>query len=228
MSVLRSTGSTNADLKLLARAGAVHGTTLIADAQEAGRGRLGRVWSSPPGDNLYLSVLLRPTLRLERVPLLCLGAAAVIAEVAGTPLHIKWPNDLLAPDGRKVAGLLAEADHKGGRLSWVVLGIGINVRSAPTELPAAHLAELGGETDRERLALALLRGIADLGDQVATDPEAMLSRWRVHAAMLGRRVRVGGKEGRAVDIDADGALLLDTASGRERVLAGDVEMIGRA
>ena len=98
----------------------MHGSAIIADAQDAGRGRLGRTWTSPPGANLHLSVLIRTPLPLERVPLVCLGAAAVVAESAGVPLHIKWPNDLLARDGRKVAGLLAEAEPRGGQLEWLV------------------------------------------------------------------------------------------------------------
>ncbi|MCO4743643.1 MAG: biotin--[acetyl-CoA-carboxylase] ligase [Proteobacteria bacterium] len=225
VSVVAHTGSTNADLKALARAGAVHGSAYVADAQSAGKGRLGRDWVSPPGENLYLSVLLRPSLRFDRVPLICLGAAAVLAEIAGTPLHIKWPNDLLAPDGRKVAGLLAEAEQRGGVLQWLVLGIGVNVRSAPDTVPATSLGSLGGQTDRTELALALLQGLHALPDQVATRPQQVLARWRVHAKMLGERVRVAGHEGRAVDIDTDGALLVQTRSGVQRVLAGDVEMV---
>jgi BirA family biotin operon repressor/biotin-[acetyl-CoA-carboxylase] ligase len=226
VSVVARTGSTNADVKALARMGAVHGTALIADTQDAGRGRLGRSWESPSGGNLYLSVLLRPSLTPRQVPLICLGAAAVVAEVAGAPLHIKWPNDLLAPDGRKVAGLLAEAEHKGGRTAWVVLGIGVNVRSAPSDVPAAHLEELGGYVDRAALALALIRGLMALPDDLARDPQQVLHRWRVHALWLGRLVRVGAYQGRAVDIDEDGALMLETASGPRRVLAGDVELVG--
>lgn len=226
VSIVASTGSTNADLKRLAKAGAVDGTVLIADAQSGGKGRLGRVWESPAGSNLYLSLLLRPRLPLAKVPLLCLGAAAVLAEVAGTPLHIKWPNDLLAPDGRKVAGLLAEADQRQGVLQWVVLGIGVNVRAAPTSVPAVSLLELGGEAQRDRLALGLLRGLRALPDEVASRPGDLLNRWRAHAAMLGQRVSVAGHTGRAVDVDEDGALILMTPSGRKRILAGDVEMIG--
>jgi BirA family biotin operon repressor/biotin-[acetyl-CoA-carboxylase] ligase len=225
VSVVSRTGSTNADLKALAKAGAVHGSAYVADAQLAGKGRLGREWVSPPGDNLYLSVLLRPSLRFDRVPLICLGAAAVLAEVAGTKLDIKWPNDLLAPDGRKVAGLLAEAEQRGGILQWLVLGIGVNVRSAPDTVPAAHLRELGGMVDRAQLALELLQGLHQLPTEVATSPQGVLDRWRAHAKMLGERVRVAGHEGRAVDIDTDGALLVQTAAGVRRVLAGDVEMI---
>lgn len=225
VSVVARTGSTNADLKALARLGAADGTALLADAQEQGRGRLGRSWESPAGANLYLSVLFRPSLPPQRVPLICLGAAAVVAEVAGTPLHIKWPNDLLAPDGRKVAGLLAEAEHRRGSLEWLILGIGVNVRSSPTGLHAAHLAEIGGETDRGSLALALLAGLRELPGLVRARPEELLARWRSHAAWLGQIVRVGGVQGRAADIDDDGALLLDTPQGRRRIVAGDVELV---
>ena len=124
--------------------------------------------------------------------------------------------------------MLAEAEPRGGRLDWLVLGIGVNVRSAPEGLAAAHLSELGSRVTRCELALALLEGVAELPVQLQRDPENVLRRWRAHAFMLGRRVRVAGKQGIAVDVDEDGALILDTGGRTERILAGDVEMIGLA
>src|SRR5690606_17536564 len=105
------TDSTNADVKALAERGAPHGTALVAGAQRAGRGRLGRVWESAPG-SLALSVLLRPLLPVERAGLIALATARVVAEACGPGFGIKWPNDVLGPDGSKVAGILAELDTR--------------------------------------------------------------------------------------------------------------------
>lgn len=211
--------STQDVVRAWAAAGEPHGRALIADGQVAGRGRLGRRWEAAPGDALLLSVLLRPGLRVDRLPLLALAAAVAVREACGPALRIKWPNDLLAPDGRKVAGLLAEVEGDA-----VVLGVGVNLVAAP--LPtAACLAELGLGAPREalgpRLVAALLRAV----ERVRRDPAEVLQRWREGADTLGRVVRVGGVEGVAEDLGPDGALLVRTADGLRPVRAGDVEMI---
>lgn len=210
------TGSTNADLKALAREGAAHGLTLVADVQEAGRGRLGRVWESPPG-NLYLSTLLRIDLPPERRPLVALAAAVAVAEACGPEVMVKWPNDVLAVDGRKIAGILAEAED-----DWIVVGVGVNLTNAPEGVDAVSLSELGTAIDRDTLARAIVDG---LQRWTTAPPDGLLNAWR-SLAVLGRRVRIAGIEGVLEDIDADGAALIRTRSRLRRVLAGDVEMIG--
>lgn len=220
------TGSTNADLRRLADEGAPHGTALLADSQTAGRGRLGRVWEAPPGSAVLLSVLLRPSLPVARVPLVCLGAAVATAEACGSAFRIKWPNDVLAPDGRKVAGILAELELTGGRVDYVIVGIGVNVTAAPPLPTATALAEVVDPPDRVELAGRLIRGVLDLAELVGRDPSALLDRWRARSATLGRQVAVGEVRGLAEGIDADGALVVRTSDGLRRVLAGDVTMIG--
>ncbi len=219
--------STNDDLTALAARGAPHGTALLADRQTAGRGRLGRVWESGEG-NVALSVLLRPDLPLERVPLLCLAAAVAVATAAGPAYRIKWPNDVLAPDDRKVCGILAELDSERGQVRHVVVGIGVNLASAPPLPTAASLLEVDGiRRDPEAFAREVAEGLIASCEQLQEDPSPVLQRWRALSHTLGREVEVAGVVGRALDIDPDGALRLLTECGERRVLAGDVTMVAQ-
>lgn len=206
--------------------GRPHGSSLLADRQTAGRGRLGRTWVHDPGAALALSVLLRPTLRPDRLPLLSLGAAVALREVLGPSFRIKWPNDVLGPDERKVAGILAEAEISDGRVLAVILGIGVNLLAAPPVPGAGCVADHGGPTDREVVAVRLVGALLRWATVAERQPGELLDGWRAGAHTLGRRVRVGGHEGTAEDIDSDGALRLRSDSGGLlRVLAGDVEMV---
>src|SRR4051794_14278733 len=130
--------STNDEAAAWARAGAPHGALVIADAQTGGRGRLGRTWHSPPGENLYFSTVLRPEIPPHRAPPLTLAVGVALADAvreAGCDAQLKWPNDLLL-DGKKVAGILTEMTTSGGRVEFVVIGIGVNLdaRAFPAEL----------------------------------------------------------------------------------------------
>lgn len=227
------TGSTNDDLRRRAFTGAPQGTALVADRQTGGRGRLGRGWDAPPGAAVLLSVVLRTRIPIARVPLLCLGAAVATLEAseatarAPIGLGIKWPNDVLAPDGRKVAGVLAELELVGGQVDFVVVGIGVNVGAAPPLPGASCLTDWAVEPlDRAALAARIVRGVLDLADLARRDASALLDRWRARSVTLGREVAVGEVRGRAEDIDADGALIVRTPEGPRRILAGDVTMIG--
>jgi len=219
-------GSTQDLARELALAGAAAGTLVVAEAQEAGRGRRGREWLSPAG-GLYFSLLLRPEWPLAALPLVSLAAAAALARAAGVG-GLKWPNDLLAPDGRKLAGVLTEAELVGEEVRYLVLGVGLNF--AATDAPgAAGLTEFA---DRERVEV-LARFLAAFERLYASLPEpgAVLEAWRAHNVTLGREVRVAtpGKvvAGIAEAVEADGALVVKTPRGkRVRVTAGDVELIG--
>jgi BirA family biotin operon repressor/biotin-[acetyl-CoA-carboxylase] ligase len=198
----------------------------VADHQTAGRGRLGRVWTAPPGASLLLSLLLRPDLAPDRLHLVtaavALAGAAACEAVAGFRPGLKWPNDLVVDD-RKLAGVLAEADR-----GAVVVGIGINV-NWPAELPEElstiatacnHVA--GAEVDRDALLDALLGRLAPLyGDwpTVARD-------YRRSCATLHRHVRVDLSDesftGTAADITDDGHLIVDTGACLRTISAGDV------
>jgi BirA family biotin operon repressor/biotin-[acetyl-CoA-carboxylase] ligase len=239
---LASTGSTSALALQLAAAGADHGTVVVADAQTAGRGRRGRSWLSPPGRNLYLSVVLRPeALPPSRAPELTLVTAVACAELArgwGCPARIKWPNDLEL-EGRKLAGILAEMVGKADAIGFVVMGIGLDVNMTEAELPeeigaiatSLRIARGGAPVPRAALCAALLLELERWLDLHAAQGFAPVKRrWTELSSTLGARVKVSladaDLEGLAVGIDDDGALRLRTASGREeRIVAGDVQRL---
>ncbi len=239
LSWVERTGSTNTDLLAAARAGAPE-QVLVADEQTAGRGRLGRTWSAPPGASLLCSVLVReprPVVEGALITIaLGLAARTAVARTAGVDLGLKWPNDLVAvgagSDGgdRKVAGMLAESVVEGDRLVAVVAGIGINV-DWPDELPAdlagiaTSLRHLTGRApDRAELLVELL---VDLEDRLAASAVDLLAAYRAASATIGRSVRVedssGAWSGRAVGVDEHGALEVELADGTRRTVhAADV------
>jgi BirA family transcriptional regulator, biotin operon repressor / biotin---[acetyl-CoA-carboxylase] ligase len=235
------TGSTNADAIDLARRGEPEGVVLVADHQTAGRGRAGRTWTAPPGASLLLSILLRPPAAVVDLCTMAVAvaAASAVESVAGFAPQLKWPNDLVwsgngsAPH-RKLAGILAEADWHARDEPVVVVGIGLNV-TWPSDLPhdladiAVAINHITGErVDREDLLIALL---SELGPRyaalVAGDRTRLLDEWRTRSATLGQRVRVdlGSDlvEGTAVEVTADGHLVVETPEGDRRTFAaGDV------
>jgi BirA family biotin operon repressor/biotin-[acetyl-CoA-carboxylase] ligase len=234
--------STNRIARDLARAGAPHGAVIIADSQTAGRGRLGRSWFSPPGANLYLSVVLRPEVPPARAPQLALVAATAVAKtvevVGGVRPEIKWPNDVLL-EGRKVAGILAELDSEADRVTVVIVGIGVNLNVSERDLevalhcPAtAVAAATGASVDRAAFAARLLIELEERYCRyVAHGFGGLREEWESYSCLTGRRVTVAGPEGqqcgRVLGVDADGALRLRGSRGTTvRVLAGDVTVSG--
>ena len=232
-------GSTNLLLKDLAREGAQSGTVIVADSQGTGRGRMERAFFSPPGKGIWVSILLRPTFLPQDTPKCTLMAAVAVAramERFGLRASIKWPNDIMH-DGRKLVGILTEMSAEMDRVNYVVIGIGINVNIAPEDFPedlrtvATSLMQMKGEPlSRVAFLQELLYAIDDLYAEVQRDGFApVLAAWRTYAVTLGQQVRVidaAGEEfeGVAADIDAEGALLVDTETGQRRVLAGDVSI----
>jgi BirA family biotin operon repressor/biotin-[acetyl-CoA-carboxylase] ligase len=215
--------STNDWAKSLAAAGAPEGTLCWADAQSAGRGRRGRSWLSPAG-GLYLSLVLRPALPPAAIPRLTLLAAVAVARAVGPAAAIKWPNDVLL-DGRKVCGILSEIH---GDPAAVILGIGVNVAPAPA-LTAVPTAGSLPAPDRVALLRAILAQLDACYDGLLAGAwPALLDEWRARSCTLGQDVTVSGAfgqvQGRAVNVDADGALLLATADGPRRFLAGEVTL----
>jgi BirA family transcriptional regulator, biotin operon repressor / biotin---[acetyl-CoA-carboxylase] ligase len=242
-----SIDSTNRYLLEEARKGAADGLVAVADHQTAGRGRLGRRWEAPRGSNLLMSVLLRPPLAADQRQLassvVALAALDAIAAVAGLDMGIKWPNDLLAPDGRKVAGVLAEADLGGSDqvdvapAPPIVVGIGINVNwpGDDSELPdqlagsATSLYQLSGRAfDRSELLDSLLANleprVADLGTESGLSRQAL--DFRSRCVTLRTRVRVeladGFLEGIAVEVTPAGHLVVEADGETRTVIAGDV------
>ena len=207
----------------MAEQGAVHGTAVRAWEQTQGRGRLGRQWLTAPGEAVLLSVLIRRPLPAGRVPMMALATAVAITD-ALPDLRIKWPNDLLSPSDGKVSGILCEAEFHQGRLDYAVLGVGLNVHGHPGIAGSTCLDEAFPERDWSvpDLAEGLHRAILARMEQLEDRVEPIVDDWRSRSHTLGRRVRVSGLQGVALDLDRDGALLLQTESGVRRIVAGDV------
>ncbi len=204
------------------------GTLVVADHQVAGRGRLGRVWASPPGVNLTFSLVLRPSIGPREAPLVCLATAVAIAEVLDE--RIKWPNDVLDHQGRKLAGILAEVHADMDQLHFLVLGVGVNVNQETFSGDLAQAASVcwrRGPQDRAALLGRLVEAIEDACVLIGPRSERVLARWRDRSATLGQRVQVqeAGLEGVAMDVRSDGALLIETEEGLRPVLAGDVSLV---
>ncbi len=237
--VLETVGSTNAVLAAEAAEDAPEGTVLVAEHQEAGRGRLDRVWVSPPRAGLTVSVLLRPDVPASRrswLPLLTgVALAEAVGEVAGVRAALKWPNDLLAADGGKLAGILAEASG-----TSVVVGVGLNVSTTAPELPEGGTSLLlAGATDVDRGALLVgyLRALGAryrrwseaLGDPVGSGLAREYLGW---SATVGTSVAVTLPDGSVVEgvaeaVDWDGRLVVATDAGRVELASGDVRHVRR-
>jgi len=239
---LGTTASTNADAFRLAEEGAEEGTVVVADGQSAGKGRRGRVWTSPQGVNLYCSVVLRPDILPHEAPQLTfLSAVAVvraISQESGLTAEIKWPNDVLL-QGKKVAGLLNEMSAETDGINFVILGIGVNLNMSrdqfPDDLraPATSLQlERGMPVQRARFAALLLNELDRLyADFLRHGFGPVREEWQRCCNAAGREVVVSDQgrdivKGMFDGIDGDGALLLRLQNGKqERIVAGDVKVI---
>jgi BirA family biotin operon repressor/biotin-[acetyl-CoA-carboxylase] ligase len=226
-------GSTNDEAKRMAAQGAPHGTVIHADEQTAGRGRMAHTWFSPPG-NLYLSILLRTGQPLHRTPELSFLAALAVADTVEallprqTRAMLKWPNDVLV-NGGKIAGILLEHVEQA-----TIMGIGLNVLQAPsnsaykttTIVANGGIASVDGARDilLDRLGRYLgtwqSQGFAPIRDQ-----------WLGRSYPIGAAIRAtsGGNPiaGNFAGLDTDGALLLDTPQGQQRIVAGEIVATGR-
>jgi BirA family biotin operon repressor/biotin-[acetyl-CoA-carboxylase] ligase len=235
----RETDSTNSRAKALAADGAPEGTVVLAEAQTGGRGRKGRAWFSPPGEGIYLSLILRPPISPVEAPRVTLIAGIAAAETLmerfpDLGVHIKWPNDVLV--GRnKVAGILTEISSDMDRVSYVVSGMGLNVngRGFPAEI-ASIATSLALETGESPDRADLVRGYLERHERwydafLAEGARTILDRWKALSRTPGSRVAVEGPGGRieglALDIDRDGGLLVEDARGAvHTVFSGDVEV----
>ena len=227
--ILDECDSTNARLLARAEAGAASGTVIAARRQTAGRGRMGRHWHSAAGDSLTFSLLWRvPAGRPVEGLSLAVGVAVAEAlEMAGVQgLALKWPNDILRGDG-KLGGILVELSGNAA-----VIGIGINLR-LPEDLPAdirATAASLDGAVDASRLLGAILVSLHDVLATFAAEGFAALAgRWQQRHAHAGHDVSILSAQGpilagRCLGVAPDGALLLQTAAGVERVISGEVSL----
>lgn len=232
-------GSTNDEAKKKAVAGCPEGTLVITETQLGGRGRLSRGWFSPVAKGLWFSVVLRPPFPPQEAPKCTLMAAVAlnraIRDVTGIPCGIKWPNDILC-NGRKLVGILTEMSAEMDAINHIVIGMGINVNIDAAEIPpelktiaTSVSIETGAEVSRIDLFIKVLERLEEIYLQVKTGGfSVVLDAWRLESITLGHMVNVIGLDksfvGKAIDIDNDGALLVETEQGVERVLAGDVSI----
>jgi BirA family biotin operon repressor/biotin-[acetyl-CoA-carboxylase] ligase len=233
-----SIDSTNTYAKSLAQAGEPEGAIVIAEEQSSGRGRFDRKWHSSPEKNLTFSILLRPNIPADKIGLVSLyGAIAVCRAVEqGTQLkpRCKWPNDVLI-DKKKVCGILSEAQFTAKSLTAVIIGIGLNVneRHFPADIRARSTSlsmEGKKEYDRTILLASLLQQLETLYTTLQTAGYGdILELWNERTDMMGKPVRVNLEnrtlEGTASRLDEDGGLILATAEGEQKLLAGDVTIV---
>jgi BirA family transcriptional regulator, biotin operon repressor / biotin---[acetyl-CoA-carboxylase] ligase len=218
----------------LAQDKAPEGTVVAAETQTSGRGRLGRSWASPKYKGLYFSIIVRPDTAVSEVASITLMSAVSVCEavrrVCGLDARIKWPNDILLGQ-KKLGGILTEMNAGLGRVNYCVIGIGINVNSDKKALVdgAVSLAQQAGSAvNRVELFREILRQFEHYYLKFKKqEVGSILDAWRQFSVTLGSRVRIdmhtGRLDGVAVDIDADGGLLVRSDSGLiEKVLAGDV------
>jgi BirA family biotin operon repressor/biotin-[acetyl-CoA-carboxylase] ligase len=255
----QQTGSTNTELKRLARTGAPHGMLYVTDEQLVGRGRLERSWHAPPESSLLMSLLFRPgdllkPGQIQQLTMLCtLAMADAIETQTGLKVKFKWPNDIVWEDGRKLAGVLAEAEIEGEQVNWVVIGMGLNVNvefgdyteaepdrpgkpgtgHAPLAQTATSLSMILGR-DTADLRLPLLQGYLTNVERRYEALEHELSpraEWQRRLVGVGQAVRVSVMnetqpyEGVITGVDENGALRLRQADGTMvTIVAGDVTL----
>jgi BirA family transcriptional regulator, biotin operon repressor / biotin---[acetyl-CoA-carboxylase] ligase len=234
-------GSTNDEAARLAELGAPEGTTVIASAQTAGRGRFGRSWFSPPGAGLYVSVICRDR---RAAPYISLAGGVAVADgilaATGLPVEIKWPNDIVVDAGRgrrrKLAGILAEGSTSSEGLQYVVLGFGINLMSTayPAEIASRATSlesELGRPIDPGPVLAQTLIALNQRLNQLAAGRVApLLDRWRelspsAHGAQVEWDAPSGLTSGRTSGIDDDGALRVTVEGTVQRIISGTLRWI---
>lgn len=235
-----SVDSTNRVAKALAYHGAEEGTIVVAEEQTGGKGRLDRNFYSPRGKGIWFSVILRPKILPKEAPKCTLMAAVAVAEAMNRfnlKAEIKWPNDIMF-DGRKLVGILTEMTGEICKITYLVIGVGINVNIKREDFPeeiqgvATSLLEMSGE---ELSRVELFRAVLEEFDKIYIEVKAsgfdrVIERWKKYNVTLGKQIQVisaGDGEsftGKAVDLNSDGALVVETAQGRRTVYAGDVSI----
>ncbi len=232
---LASATSTMDVARLEAERGALEGTTVVADEQTAGRGRLHRTWVSPPGSGLYVSIVFRPELAmLPQVTMMAsLAMAHTVERATGLTAALKWPNDVFIR-GKKVCGIIIESDVQGAHVNWIILGIGLNVNLDASLYPeiasfATSLStEAGHPLGRQEVLVHLLEEV-EAHYLALKQGQPLHKEWARRLFTLGQEVTVTWgdrkEEGLAQDVDEDGALILRRKDGTTvRILAGDVTL----
>lgn len=243
LAVFDTLGSTNDLAKQLASAGAPEGTAVVAEAQTKGRGRMGRSFSSPAGQGIYLSVILRPEVKPTELMHLTAAAAETIAEAVqaqtGLICGVKWVNDLIC-GGKKLAGILTELSvaPESGLTNYIVVGVGLNccqrLEDFPPELQALATSvavQSGSLPDRNALCAAMIAALSRLSGTLLSEKRAWMERYRARCVTLGKQVQVlhpgGTREAIALDVDENAALEVEYPDGtRAFVSSGEVSVRG--
>lgn len=235
------TGSTNIDAKRLGEEGAKHGTVVVADKQNAGRGRRGRVWQSPAGKDIYFTILLRPGFEPDKAAgltlVMALSVVQAVEKICGGKAGIKWPNDVVL-NGKKICGILTEMTVETDYIQHVVIGVGINVNldAMPEEIrqtATSILLESGKETARAELLQEVLARFEENYEKYeeSLDLRNILEDYNNHLVNRDKQVKVldpkGEFEGIARGVNASGELLVETPDGKtEAIYAGEVSVRG--
>ena len=233
--------STNTELVRLAAQGAAHGTVVVADAQTAGKGRKGRNWESPAGENIYMSIPLRPDFVPDRAPMLTLvmaySVAKVLKELRFTDVQIKWPNDLVL-SGKKICGILTEMQLKDSEIDYIVVGVGINVNTSKfseeiRDTATSLCMESGRVFDRENIVGSIVEYFGEAYRQFLETQDLSFLREAYNDMLVNvdKEVRVlePGNEytAYAQGINSEGELLVRTKEGEEKsIYAGEVSVRG--
>ncbi len=238
---LTETDSTNVQARRLGEEGVPEGAVVVADRQNAGRGRLGRCWESPAGVNLYCSVLLRPQIPVDQAPQLTFLSAVAVAEtlkdVCQLTTEVKWPNDILV-NGAKISGLLNEMNAETGQIHFVILGVGVNLNMLTSQFPeelnypaTSAFLETGERVDRLLFLRTFLQRLDHYYYEFLREGFSPIRRrWENLCRLINTQVEVDqGRHhccGTVVGLDVDGALRLQLNDGSiERILAGDIRPV---
>ena len=238
---LKETDSTNLLAKSLASQGAAEGTLILAETQTAGRGRMSRTWFSPPEQNIYASIILRPPIIPSQAPQITLMTAVAAAKTlknnAQLNARIKWPNDILI-HGKKIAGILTEISTDMDMINYVIVGLGMNINTAESDLPpeikdiaTSVLIQNDRPFSRVKLLCAFLKNFEIAYEQLTKEGfTPVMDQWRQMSDIIGRKVLVdvinSKFKGVVESVDHDGVLNIKDDQGQmKRVFSGDVTYI---
>ncbi len=228
--------STNLFAKKLVKEGIEEGIVVVSDVQSSGRGRKNRTWSSPKG-GLWFSIVLYPNISPKRGMLVTMASSVAVAEgikvITGLNSVIKWPNDLLI-NGRKVCGILTELDAEMDKINYAIIGIGINVNNRLDielkKIATSLMKEIGTSISRVKLLRSILKSFdANYNKLILGDYDSIKASWLSYSNIIGKKIQVQDEKkvinGKVVDVDDSGCLMLKTKRGTVRIISGDIKFL---
>lgn len=232
-------GSTNDEAKLMAENGAPEGTLVVTECQEKGKGRLGRTWVSPSGENIYMSFVLRPQIEPTNASMLTLIAAMAVLDAIhnqGIDAKIKWPNDIVN-DGKKLCGILTEMSSQMECINYIVVGIGINVHQRTfderIQATAASLDLAAGKTVKRSQVIADVLTAFEHYYQLflkTKDLSLLKDSYNAQLVNMGKQIRIidrsGERCGISAGIDDSGCLIAEIDGKTEHIMSGEVSVRG--